>query len=426
MSDKLGALFLTAAMGPMNYAGRLIMSRKVDEALVQLAKEVLMGSVELGINIVAKEAGVPSAEVARHLPTKELRTLMDRMNFHYEISVQQWKLHTGHIGGLLDGVADLTIDNRPPDVSLCVLRLARKFRADKKLAEPLNELSEDLDAWRVLLEKCRALLETSTALIGAYHRRRALRIGAAVSVALVMLVGGGWVARGATARSRVDAALAGEACELGDIDASDLEQASSEQLARIDTMRKACETETARKQKELAERKAAADKKRKKELREKKRIAMCERLGRDMDEGTFDGGSEAPSEHADWLKRVARGELSGDDVSRDMKQLPCAGTPGAAGIERAFVRVVVSTAPGWILRQAPSNTVRTLLGSHKGVIPQDQLQLLQGHIEQLAKDAVISGNEEKMTRCLALCALEDALDLAAGQHCGAAKSIAAR
>ena len=108
MAAQLGKQFLNVAQGPVNYAGRCIMARQVDAGLAQLTVDNLLGAVETGVDNVAKAVGVPAAEVLRLLPFDELRELVERIEQNQRAATEQWQVHTGHVGGLLAGVADLT------------------------------------------------------------------------------------------------------------------------------------------------------------------------------------------------------------------------------------------------------------------------------------------------------------------------------
>ena len=121
MGSKLGALFLKRAHGPTGYAARLIMSKKVAAGLAELTGEALYGSVELGVMLVSQAAGMSKSEVANVLPMAELRTLAERIGEEQKVVATQWDLHTGHAGGLLDGVADLL---QPAHLCALVLKVA--------------------------------------------------------------------------------------------------------------------------------------------------------------------------------------------------------------------------------------------------------------------------------------------------------------
>ncbi|MBW2457715.1 MAG: hypothetical protein JRI68_24640, partial [Deltaproteobacteria bacterium] len=307
MAAKLGEQFLNIAQGPVSYAGRCIMARQVDAGLAELTVDNLLGAVERGVATVAKAVGVPADEVSRLLPIDELRKLVERLEANQRAAAEQWRVHTGHVGGLLAGVADLTVDGRPPDIGLCLLRLSKKMKRDKPLALPLHALSEDLDRWQLMLTNCRDALDSGRQLVEAYRRRRLVRIVAAATILVVLSVVLAWAYSRQVARGRVDAQLdASDPCSVDAIDADDLARAGGDQLARVNQKKEECEllrekqraAEEARRKE--AERKAAAKKKRREHL------AQCETLAQHIEAGTFGSPDEALSKGAaPFLRRVA-------------------------------------------------------------------------------------------------------------------------
>ena len=194
MADKLGVLFVNAAMGPLNYAGQCIMQNRVKTGINELAIESLLGAVERGIATVAKAAGLRASYVENLLPMAEIRQVADRIATNQRAALEQWEVHTGHIGGLMDGIADLTVDNRPPDAAVCLLRLSKKMQMDKQLAQPLRQLSEDLITWQDLIASCKTFIDDGRSLEAAYRQRRVVRIGFAIAalLAVAVVVWCGW------------------------------------------------------------------------------------------------------------------------------------------------------------------------------------------------------------------------------------------
>ncbi|MEM9694001.1 MAG: hypothetical protein AAGA56_15745, partial [Myxococcota bacterium] len=185
MSKKLGSLFLTAALSPLQFSGQLIMQRKVEDGFDALVAEDVWSAFERGATAVATEVGVPAPTVFELLPMAELRAIHGRMAEHQRAVVDQWKRHVAPTG-LLVGIADLTIDGRSPDASLCLLRLSRKMQLDHELAVPLRLLSEDVEAWDGILHHCRNLIEDGDAIERAWRRRRQVRTGIGVAVGAVV------------------------------------------------------------------------------------------------------------------------------------------------------------------------------------------------------------------------------------------------
>ncbi len=425
MAGKLGEQFLNIAQGPVSYAGRCIMARQVDAGLAELTVDNLLGAVERGVATVAKAVGVPPGEVSRLLPFEELRTLVERIESNQRAAAEQWQVHTGHVGGLLAGVADLTVDGRPPDIGLCLLRLSKKMKRDKPLAVPLHALSEDLDRWQLMLTHCRDAVDNGRELVEAYRRRRLVRAVAAATVLIVLSVVLAWAYSRQLARGRVDAKLdASDPCTVDAIDADDLARAGGEQLARVEEKKEQCEllrdqqrqAEEARRKE--AERRAAAEKKR------REHEAQCESLAQHIEEGTLGGTDEALSEGAAaLLRRVARGKLTKADVGAALPALPCDGTPAGDRIALAMAQVVVDQGPYWLTLTSPSKSVAKLLADQWTKLSAERQKLFDGHVEEVARRAVRSGDGEEMDRCLQLCRIKEQAKVALGGNCQAALSL---
>lgn len=426
MADKLGVLFLNAAMGPLNYAGQCIMQSRVKQGINELAIESLMGAVERGIGTVAKAAGLPPGYVQNLLPMNEIALVATRIAENQRVAMQQWEVHTGHIGGLLDGVADLTIDNRPPDASLCLLRVSKKMQLDKQLAVPLRQLSEDLVTWQELIASCRTFIDDGRSLEIAYRQRRWVRIGMAVAGALAIAVVVVWVVRVRLARGRVDENLALEdPCSAEKIDPSDLGKASDEQKTQVEERRAAC----ARAAEEV---RLAAEEKQKERLRvaaaEQKReahVGACTRLGASLAGGKPDiTGLDEATPHAALLGRIAKTKLEPDDVGK-LSALPCMDTEAATPLAEQYMRGVLATAALWMFSTAPSKTAGDLMVKGKGGVTARQLTIFGRHVEEMAKRAVRKGDVEGLKRTEVLCGLKKRLALRIGQHCEAAATILA-
>ena len=246
MSQKLGALFISAALGPVTYAGSCIMAQRVKDGLAELNPDSLMGGVNRGVATIADATGLPSEHIERLLPMPQLRRLAERIGPKQRTALTQWDIHTSHIGGLLAGVADLTVDGRAPDTALCLMRLSQKMQMDKALALPLRELSEDLESWRHLLETCRMIINDGDSLRSAHLQRRILRGGFAIAGLLAVAAVVVWIVRVRSARQRIDDLLiASDPCASISIDDSDRGKASEDQLKMLEKRATECETKRA-------------------------------------------------------------------------------------------------------------------------------------------------------------------------------------
>jgi hypothetical protein len=363
--------------------------------------------------------------VTRLLPFDELRPLVERIEQNQRTATEQWQVHTGHVGGLLAGVADLTVDGRPPDIGLCLLRLSKKMKRDKPLALPLHALSEDLDRWQLMLTHCRDAINNGRDLVEAYRRRRIVRAVAAATTLVVLSVILFWAYSRQLARGRVDGKLdASDPCAVEDIQEDDLARASSDQLARVENKQEQCEelreeerrAEQARRKE--AERKAAEEKKRREHL------AQCDKLADHIEAGTFGSGDEVVSAGgADLLRRVAHGRLTKADVAAELPVMTCAGTPAGDRIALAIAAQVVVQGPYWLTLVSPSTSMAKLLTEQWAKLSAEQQKLFDGHVEELARRAVRSGDGEEMDRCLRLCRVKEQAKVALGGHCQAALSL---
>jgi hypothetical protein len=426
MADKLGVLFLNAAMGPLNYAGQCIMQRRVKEGINELAAESLMGSVERGITTVANAAGLPPTYVANLLPMDEIRQVAARIAENQRIAMQQWEVHTGHIGGLLDGVADLTIDNRPPDASLCLLRVSKKMQLDKQLAAPLRQLSDDLVTWQELISSCRTFIDDGHSLARAYRQRRLVRIAAGVAVALAVAVVVVWLVRVKLARGRIDALLAEEdPCTAASAEPSDMNKASDEQVKRIEERNEACEA-AAEERRRAEQRRLAEEARKRAEAAEKAaRVAACKALLQSVADGAVEVGDlEEAKAHVDVLERIATKKLKPSDVG-SLKGLPCMDSEASTPFAEQYLRGVLATAAVWMYTEAPSKLAADLMvKGKKGVTPR-QLTIFERHVEEMAKRAVRTGEDDALARISKLCGVKKRLELRWGQYCEAANAILA-
>jgi hypothetical protein len=427
MADKLGNLFLSAAMGPLNYAGQCIMQSRVPNGLAELAVDSLMGAFRRGVQTVAKAAGLPQSTVEGLLPMAEIDVVAQRIAQNQRVAVDQWQVHAGHIGGLLDGIADLTVDNRPPDVSLCLLRLSKKMQLDKMLAAPLRQLSEDLVTWRELLTSCRTFIDDGRALESAYRQRRIVRLGMLMAGTLAVAVVVVWQLRLRAARGRVDAALAAataDPCAAPKIEAADLAKATDDQRERAGGLLKTCEEGRA------AAAAAAEAEQKKKEAEEraqrtvKERLERCDALAAELGSGSAAAADKLPEAEPvkPVLARIAKGEIELDDVS-ELKSFPCLDTAAATRLAELYTRAVLGNSGLWITKVAPSKTSEELLVKGKKAASPKQMQILERHVEDLAKRAVRKGEADVLARVEVLCRLKERMDIPVRQQCQAARAV---
>jgi len=425
MAKKLGSLFINAAIGPLNAAGHSIMARRVAGGLAELDGQFLLAAVVRGIANVADVTGLPRKYVANMLPMAELQTVADRIAANQRTAVQQWDVHTGHVGGLLEGVADLTIDMRPPDASLCLLRVSRKMQMDKALRVPLQELSEDLDLWRQMLETCRVLIDDGHSLRNAYRQRRVLRLGVAAAALLAFAIVGVWVARVKLARGRVATIIEmDDPCAVETIADPDLAKASGKQEQQVSERRESCHQRREQERRVEEERRLEEERRQAEERKRQARLDACTKIAKDVvDGGPVDTTAIDAGQHGPLLQRIAMGKLEPTDVTSDLASLPCTDTEASAAIGAAYGRAAFASAGMWMTRYTLSNSARELIIKGKAGLGQREGKVFAQHVETLAKKSLRTGDDESIARAKVLCELKEALELPVRQHCRAAISL---
>lgn len=426
MSRQLGSLFLTAAFGPLQSAGMSIMARRVEEGLVQLTGAEIMAALQRGIEAVAKATGLPASHVARYLPMAELRDVAAAVGQDQIVSLEQWRFHAGW-EGLLNGIADLTVDGRTPSASMCLLRLSKKMQLDKALSLPLRQLSDDLDRWEQLLQACRKQIDDGTALKRAYHRKRFVLLGVLATLALGFAAVMVWVLRVRSARERVDAALAQEdPCTRVVADEDDLDKASDPQRQALDEAHQACETRKEAKRQAEEERKRKEEAARQKKLAEERAKKRCEDLAADIAAGRPIEDEEIQGDTKALLQRMTDQSLKPDDLQLEANTFPCAGTAAERAIGQAYARAALASLAGWINSRTLTEASISLLAAGKDGLTREQRVSMSNHIENHAKKTLIGGNEERIARTLRLCDLIVKLGQPERQYCDSTRKLHAR
>jgi hypothetical protein len=426
MASKLGAAFLRCSLGPLNYAGGCIISGKVADGLRELSVDNLHGGFKRGVEEAARQVAVPVPDVERLLPMADVTAVAARLDLAQKNAVAAWAQYAGQIGGLLKGVADLTVDGRAPDVSMFLERLSKKVIRDRELAEPLQALATEVASWLDLVEQCGDLLADGGVLAQAYQRRRLRQAavgGTAIALVVASLSVGLWIR---SVRARVDVGLAGaDPCAAASIDPADLKQASSAQMQQVTERKAACDEQKRREAtaREEQERREAADREaqRVRKLREDRCEALAAHLGKgdlQPDDGNVVG------EQGALLARVGKGALTKADMTT--ASLPCADTPAGAKIADAFAAAVLASSQAWCAADEFSDPVRAVLEKHMNELPSIPKQVLARRADDTAKKALIQGGAELTTRAAGLCRLKDALGVRGGKHCFSVASMAGK
>lgn len=420
MAAKLGAILTRCALGPVSYAGGCIMASKVPDGLRELAPEGLWAGLERGIDEVAQRVGVGRMDVQSLLPMGELQVAMNLLGAAQRDAVAAWQLYAGHLGGLMAGIADLTVDGRSPDAGLCLERLAKKVSRDKPLAGPLHTLADAVTRWQELLEaSCLALEDENTGgrLAKMYRRRQLAKAALAGSVAVVVVAVGALVAVYALARSRVDAALlAADPCAVHALAAGDSARASEPQKARLAERSKTCDEGRAAEAKRVEDQHAHEAKVAAEERVRAAHAAACRVLAEHLAARSIDDADRAVAgDAASLLERVATRSLQAADLGPKDAPLPCLDTAMAGAVRAVFARAVVVSE--WTRSDALSPAARSALAETAGDVPRWAKGVVAARADAAARQAIRSGDPDSMEHAAALCELTTSLHWPAGGAC---------
>ncbi len=425
MAAKLGGVFLTCALGPVNYAGACIQGSKMPQGIQELAPEGLWGGVQRGIDQTAKLAGVHPRDVESLLPIGELRACLQRVAHAQHAALQAWGVYAGQLGGLLQGIADLTVDGRAPDASECLARLAGKVRRDRPFSEPLQALSDEIGRWQELLARCRALLDDGGALARAYQRRR-LRNALAIGLSIGLVIAGAAVLLIIrAARARVEAALAiPDPCAVELLPPGAADRGSSDQRRRVTERLAACADLRAKAAREAEEKRRAEERAREEQRRREERDARCEALASRLAEGRLSPEDEAVAGGgAELLRRIVDKKVTPRDLSPESPSLPCDGARGGDRVRAAFADAAVATVWTWVASVDPSDTTREVLRARADELPIRARVMIGMRAIDGSKRAIRAGDQESLARAARLCAFGDALRAPLGQPCDAVKEM---
>ena len=427
MSRSLGARFLNAARGPVSYAGQALLAARVREGLAELCIESLMGSVQGGMDDVASATGLASRDIARLLPLAEMKQTANRIAKHQHLAAGQWARHVHHGGGLLEGIAKLTVDGRPPDVPLCLTRIAKKMRLEEALVEPLLALAADIERWDQQLDTCRAIIDDGRELERAHRRRRRLRRGALAIVLTVLVAASAVVLRTHDRRQRIDATLnaaSADPCAVEQLDRRAAESATDEQQKRLSSHRTQCAADREQAKQQAAA--LAAKKAQEKEQQDKRRqrLALCGKLAASLaSPGLPAEVKPVAGRYFALLERIAQDALAPADVTTDVNAFVCNSTPAAAKVGAAFTRAAFASASFWITKHSPSTSAVKLMALGKAQLSEHASRVFGQHVVTVAKDAVLAGDDESLERAARLCRFVAALGMPSREQCKTALTL---
>ncbi|AUX43793.1 hypothetical protein SOCE26_052480 [Sorangium cellulosum] len=430
MAVKLGGTFLTCAMGPLNHAGTCIQGSRVPEGIRELAPEGLLGGFQRGVAQAAKLAGVRVEDVERLLPMDEVREAMERLKASQVEALLAWELHAGRIGGLLEGVAEVTNHGRAPDAGQFLERLANKVRRDRPFSEPLQVLADDVAHWQATIARCRKLLDESGggALARAYRRRRLRRVATIAVSGLVMIAALAVIVRVQAARARIEALLARpEVCAIRGVSEADLGRAASEQQRRVAARLEACAAEEAREAREREARLLAEERAREEQRRREERDVKCASLAVRFKAGAFSEGDGALAGVSDdLLRRIAQRRLTAADVGPSGPVIPCDGARGGDALRAAFADALVASVWTWVPSADPGPKLGEVLAPRRAELPPRARTMIAVRTVNESKRAIVSGDPAALERASRLCALSAALHIAGGPACAALAKLATK
>lgn len=425
MAVKLGGVFLSCALGPVNYAGRCIQGSKVPLGLQELTAKGLWGALRLGIEQAARLAGVQPRDVEGLLPMVELRASLQRVAARQQLALKAWTLYAGQQGGLLEGIAELTLDGRAPDASECLARIAHKVHRDRPFSKPLQALADEIGRYQGLLVRCRGLLDDGGVLTRAYGRRRlgnALAIGLSLALvltaAVVVLVLHG-------ARARLDAALSSaDPCAVSALPERDIDRGSNEQARLVTERLAACADLRARAEREVEAQRRSEEREAEAQRRRAALDAGCEALAAHLAEGRVTPEDGALStDGGDLLRRIAEKKLRPSDLGPEAPALPCASAKAGDRVRAAFAEASLATVWTWVDAFDPSEATREALAARRDELPLRARLMIGRRAVDASKRAILAGNEEEMARAQRMCRFGEAVGAPTGQFCGAVKEM---
>ncbi|EYF03701.1 Hypothetical protein CAP_5312 [Chondromyces apiculatus DSM 436] len=420
---------MTCVMGPLQFAGSCIQSGKLQEALPHLDPQALWGSLERGIAQTAALAGVNPGDVESLLPMGELRACIEQLTGSYRMAAHAWSVHAGHLGGLLKGLTDLTVDGRPPDSSVGLMRVARKLSRDKAVAAPLQHFADDIGRWQELLLHARnALDQDAGGLLRAYRRRRVRKLMAVCLPALLVIAGVLYLLSMQRARARLDSMLAdADPCIARSITPADVERGSAAQRNAVTERLRVCDEQITRQAREREEQQRREAQARESERLRTEREARCDALATRMETGKLSGDDESfEGAPAGLLRRIQTRTLTPADFGPEGPALPCTRTPGEARLFRAFADAAFSSVWTWVTVVDPSPTARNALARRSADMPERARTVLGLRAVETARKAIMAGDPTLLTRAQRLCDFAEALTAVTGQPCQAARALAAR
>lgn len=420
MARKLDALFLDAAVVPLNRAGRLLEARHVDAALADLSRESLVGAMREGVETVAKLAGYAAFLLFQRLSMEEIEALAADLDESHRQALAAWQAFGGRSELDAGEPGELDEQGAAPDPSQRLQDLAAQVQTDRALATALGELSESVTRWQQTVKRCHTIVAGAKDLSRSYRKRRWIRIGIMVAVIIAIVSTSAWWLRRQLSRSRVDGVLAQGGCATEQLDPVDLGRASAEQAAAVAREQQACAAQRDKERRDAEARRVAEEKRKEAERKRKEYLERCARLKSNFDGRALDKSDDTlAGDNAELLRRLADDKLRRGDVSKEFGEFPCQDTEVGKHLQVAYVRAVVKSVKRWARTHVPSKSAQQLLIAHRAEADPDDLKYFDGRIEYEASRAVRTAWKRDIERNAALCRMKQKMELPAGAVCNA-------
>lgn len=404
-NNELGSALVQCAKAPLRKAVSLLTANRISEALEAISHDNILAGIREGTVQVAKRIGATPAEVEQTLPWNELSPILVRITSTQRAAAEVWQKHADTVGGLLIGFAGASVSgasDKQPGPGAYLNSLSARFVRDKHLAIPIKSFATDILAWEGMIERCGDFIDRSD-LADRYKRKRLIKLVAAISFVLVIVLGVGVTLgmriRLANSRARVDQWLsAKDACDVEKIAPEDRENALPEQLKKAD------------------ERLSECKKKRDREAYE----AKCDGLVKHLEAGKLEAADEEDRkpEMVAVLRRIAAGSLKASDFTLSDKDFPCQDVPNVEGrLWAAYATAAANSSEAWADVETVSDRLKKLLAEKGRSLSDASKQKLDQKAEEASKKAIVSGKPDLLARAKALCEFNKTFGVEYGRNC---------
>lgn len=402
--SDLGATLVQCAKAPVRRASAHLSASRVAEGLEAVSHDNLLAGLRDGIEQTAKRLGASIPDVEKALPWNELSPVLVRITSTHRAAVDIWQKHADAVGGLLTGFSGGTgvTDVKKQSAGEYLSNLAGRFIRDKHLHAPLKQFAVDLLTWEGLIDRCGDCIDHGN-LAATFRRRRVMRIIAAASLGVVLLIAGGIYAflkvTVAASRERVEATIAAaDPCAVETINDTDRGRALPDQLTRIDGRLVECKKIRVRAKYEEA----------------------CESLAKHLEAGRLTGDDEEPlkPETLGVLRRVAAGSLKPADFMFPEGDMPCQDVPKAADrLWDAYATAAANSSEAWASIEKVSDKLKKLLAVKGRGLSDASKAELSKRAEAASLKAIVTGKPDLLQSAKAQCDFNTTFGVEYGRNC---------